>query len=215
MKKLFTAIRKSDLETVKSLIESKPELVNDVAKQPPKKDDGLSALQVALKTGNFEIANFLLDSGANVNYIDRSDINDWNTPVLHDAIIAAVCCCRHNSLVDLGDRVLRSEFSSKEKADASFAVLKRILALGADVKLTESRGTTCVGRLCVTAADSLPSYSWGDHRASKTAEVTAEWKSDLGRIFLLLKEYGADFETERAHYATETEHPLNEFFALV
>ena len=42
MKKLFVAIRNSDLDTVKQLIEKKPELVNCVAKQPPKKDDGQS-----------------------------------------------------------------------------------------------------------------------------------------------------------------------------
>ena len=52
MKKLFTAIRSSDLEMVQQLIEKKPALANCVAKQPPKKDDGQSPLQVALKTGN-------------------------------------------------------------------------------------------------------------------------------------------------------------------
>ena len=39
MKKLFTAIRASDLETLKQIIEKRPELVNCTAKQPPKKDD--------------------------------------------------------------------------------------------------------------------------------------------------------------------------------
>lgn len=37
MKKLFNAIRKSDLNIVKELIEKKPELVNCTAKQPLKK----------------------------------------------------------------------------------------------------------------------------------------------------------------------------------
>ena len=64
MKKLFNAIRKSDLETVRQIILKQPELVNCVAKQPPKKDDGQSPLQVALKTGNNDIAEFLIDNGA-------------------------------------------------------------------------------------------------------------------------------------------------------
>lgn len=34
-KKLFLAIRKNDFETVKALIEKKPELVNCTEKQPP------------------------------------------------------------------------------------------------------------------------------------------------------------------------------------
>ena len=70
MKKLFTAIRTSDLEMVRQIIEKKPELVNCVAKQPPKKDDGQSPLQVALKTGNTAIANYLLDMGADVKALD-------------------------------------------------------------------------------------------------------------------------------------------------
>ena len=70
MKKLFTAIRASNLEMVRQVIEKKPALVNCVAKQPPKKDDGQSPLQVALKTGNIAIANYLLDMGADVNALD-------------------------------------------------------------------------------------------------------------------------------------------------
>ncbi len=81
MKKLFNAIRKSDLETVRQIILKQPELVNSVAKQPPKKDDGQSPLQVALKTGNNDIAEFLIDSGADVNFIeDESCCNEWRTP---------------------------------------------------------------------------------------------------------------------------------------
>ena len=48
MKKLFKAIRNGDFNEVKEIITKKPELVNCVAKQPPKKDDGQSPLQVAL-----------------------------------------------------------------------------------------------------------------------------------------------------------------------
>ena len=106
MKKLFTAIRKKDNETVKALIEKKPELVNCTAKQPPKKGDGQSPLQVALKSGNFEIAEYLINNGADVNFIeDESCANDWRMPALHDAITAAVMCCRHNSRTEIGDKL--------------------------------------------------------------------------------------------------------------
>ncbi len=40
MKKLFSAIRASDLEMVRQIIEKEPELVKCVAKMPPKKDAG-------------------------------------------------------------------------------------------------------------------------------------------------------------------------------
>ena len=58
MKKLFLAIRHNDLQQVKDIISKKPDLVHCTAKQPPKKDDGQSPLQVALKTGNFDIARY-------------------------------------------------------------------------------------------------------------------------------------------------------------
>ena len=57
-RKLFKAIRQKDNDTVWQMIQEKPELVNCAAKQPPKKDDGQSPLQVAIKTHNFEIADF-------------------------------------------------------------------------------------------------------------------------------------------------------------
>ena len=115
MKKLFTAIRHGDIETVKTLIENKPELVNCTAKQPPKKDDGQSPLQVAIKTNNFETANYLLDNGADVNFIESDDsYDDWRMPVLNHAVLTAVINCRHNVKSDLGDTVIFEEFSSKE-----------------------------------------------------------------------------------------------------
>lgn len=87
MKKLFKAIRNNELELVKQLIENKPDLVNCVAKQPPKKDDGQSPLQVALKTGHFEIAEYLIEMGADLNFMeDISCCNSWRAPVIHDAI---------------------------------------------------------------------------------------------------------------------------------
>ena len=50
MKALFTAIRERDTEKITELITQKPELVNCIAKQPPKKDDGQSPLQIAFKS---------------------------------------------------------------------------------------------------------------------------------------------------------------------
>lgn len=64
MKKLFTVIRQGKLDEVKWLIEKKPELVHCVSGPQPKKDHGQSPLQVALKTGKYEIADYLIEHGA-------------------------------------------------------------------------------------------------------------------------------------------------------
>ncbi len=202
---------------MKQLIEKKPELVNCIAKQPPKKDDGQSPLQVAIKTNNFEIANFLLDCGADVNFIEpEGSYDDWRMPVLNFAILATVMNCRHNTKFDSGEKVFFQEHSSKEEADASFEISKRILEMGADTSQKESRGASCVWRLCRSAEDILPSYSWGEHRVFDSAEVTPEWKNDLSRIFMILKNFGADFNDEAIKsYYTETDHPVRPFLLAV
>ncbi len=91
MKKLFIAIRHSDIDTVKEILTDRPELIACTAKQPPKNDDGQSPLQVALKTGNFDIVDYLLELGADVNFMEAEPCcNEWKAPVLHDAINAAI-----------------------------------------------------------------------------------------------------------------------------
>ena len=190
MKKLFTAIRASDLEMVKQIIEKKPELVNCVAKKPPKKDDGQSPLQVALKTGNTAIANYLLDMGADVNFIeDETCCNAWRTPVLHDAINCAVMSCRWNT----DDKYLGfREFSTKERSVEALGVLKKMLDMGADVKALDSYGNSGLNRFALQAKQILPSYNYVEHREGKDRIFTEELHEDLRSVLQALKDAGAD-----------------------
>lgn len=91
MKKMFNAVRHNDLETIKQILEKKPEVIDCVATPPPKKDEGQSPLQVAIKVGNLEIAHYLIDRGADVNHIEPDNGVPWNQsyrcPLLFDAII--------------------------------------------------------------------------------------------------------------------------------
>ena len=61
MKKLFTMIRRGNLEEVAAILDKKPELISCLAKAPPKKDDGQSPLMVAIKSDNLEVGRELLD----------------------------------------------------------------------------------------------------------------------------------------------------------
>lgn len=190
MKKLFTAIRSSDIETVRKIIEKKPALVNCVAKQPPKKDDGQSPLQVALKTGNTAIADYLLDMGADVNFIeDESSCNDWRTPVLHDAINCAVMFCRWNTDDKyMGFRV----FSTKERAAHALGILKRMLDMGADVNALDSYGNSGLNRFALQAKQILPAFNYAEHREEADRIFTEELHEDLWNVLNALKEAGAD-----------------------
>ncbi len=190
MKKLFTAIRASDFEIVRQIIQNKPSLVNCVAKQPPKKDDGQSPLQVALKTGNTAIASYLLDMGADVNFIeDESCCNSWRTPVLHDAINCAVMSCRWNTDNKyMGFRV----FSTKEKAVEALGILKRMLDMGADVNALDSYGNSGLNRFALQTKQILPSYNYVEHREGTDRIFTEELHEDLRSVLQALKDAGAD-----------------------
>ena len=190
MKKLFTAIRASDLETVEQIIEKKPELVNCTAKQPPKKDDGQSPLQVALKTGNTAVANYLLDQGANVNFIeDESCCNQWRTPVLHDAINCAVMLCRWN----INDKYMGFRvFSTKERAEEGLVVLERMLDMGADVNALDSYGNSGLNRFALQAKQILPSFNYVEHCEGSDRVFTDELHEDLKKVLQALKDAGAD-----------------------
>lgn len=192
MKKLFLAIRHCEVETVKELIEKKPELISCTAKQPPKKDDGQSPLQVAIKTGNWEIAHYLLDKGADVNFMESEECcNEFRIPALHDAIMAAV----------LSSRFVRTNFdgkgymqcSTKKRADDSFALLERMVTMGADVNGCDSYGNSALTRAVLDANQILPGYDYLEHKVRDgEPPITKELREDLTRIFNLLLSHGAN-----------------------
>ena len=72
VRRFFLAIRHDDADAVRAMLAEDPSLVNSCALAPPKKDDGQSPLQVALKTGHCAIANLLLDHGADPRFIETS-----------------------------------------------------------------------------------------------------------------------------------------------
>lgn len=183
MKKLFTAIQKNDLQTIKSLLEKDGSLIDSVFSGTPKKFDGQSLLQVALKTASTDVVNYLLDMNADVNFIENeSCANDWRAPVIHDAINRAIMYSRWNVNRDGVIEVFNSEQSAYE----AFGILERIVLLGADVNAKDSYGNAGIDRACLQARQILP-RSNSDDRV-----LTDELKSDLTRIFSLLIENGAD-----------------------
>lgn len=214
MKKLFVAIRKGDIDTVKALIEKKPELISCTAKQPPKKDHGQSPLQVAIKSGNFKIAEYLIDCGADINFMENESCYEWKMPVLQDAIMAAVMSSRWNTNSDMmGFR----EFNSKEKAAAAFHVLKRMIDMGAEVSCLDSYGNSCLMRAILDARQILPTYYYKEDKISDDRIITDELKEDLTQIFDLLLQKGAGVnqidkrsnKTLSEYYAKE---PVAQFF---
>ena len=186
MKSLFLAVRKGDLEKVKQLVNNNKSIVNSIAKQPPKKDDGQSPLQVAYKTGNFDIANYLIDMGADINYIEKKSINEWRAPVIHDAIRATIFSTRYP--VSFGEQ------NSKKQFENAFNSLKKIIKAGANMKAQDSFGNNCAMRAVL------------DARQFNYDEKKKYLIEDLKVIFKLLKQFGVDFNE-----ATNTRESALEF----
>jgi len=204
VKKLFTAIQKNDIETARSLLDKSPDLISCVLKGTPKKFDGQSPLQVALKTSSTEMIELLLTYNPNVNFIeDESCANPWRAPVIHDAINRAIMYSRWNVNRPDGLEV----FNDEKSANDAFAVLKEIIDMGADVNAKDSFGNACIDRACLQARQILP-------RKDDTDRIlTPEIRSDISRIFKLLVENGADMgyiapnafgKTYKEQYENET-----------
>lgn len=204
MKKLFTAIQKNDMETVRNLLDKSPELISCTIKGAPKKYDGQSPLQVALKSSSTEMIELLLTYSPDVNFIeDESCTNPWRAPVIHDAINRAIIYSRWNVNRPDGLEV----FNDENTADEAFTVLKRIIDMGADVNSKDSFGNACIDRACLQARQILPI------KGSTDRIFTPEIRSDISRIFNLLIENGADMcyiapnafgKTYKEQYENET-----------
>lgn len=183
MKKLFTAIQKNDHGTVAALLDKSSELIGCVHQGNPKKFDGQSPLQVALKTADTQTVELLLTYQPDVNFMEQEPCaNDWRAPVLHDAINRAIMSVRWNINRPDGLEV----FNTQAQADDAFAILHRLVELGADVNAKDSYGNACMDRACLQARQILPRPNSDDRL------LTDELRHDLSRIFDLLKQNGAD-----------------------
>lgn len=180
MKKLFKAIRQKDLEEVKSIIDKKPDLVNCVALPPPKKDNGQSPLQVALKIGAYDIINYLIENNADVNFMEADDNGPgFRCPVLHDAIrMVLVSLC----------------YQKFDVSEQGLDITEKLLKHGADPNKIASNGFDALNTAISEAENVLENTSY-----------SASWKKaeqQIVKLFDLLIEYGADFNgwINRGHF---------------
>lgn len=181
MKKLFVLLRQGNLDEVKRIISDKPELLNCVAGPTPKKDHGQSLLQVALKSGNFEIAEYLIDAGIDVNFMEGEDDDPGlRAPVLFDAITAAI-----DSLC-IGQYRTQEEATRKfMESDRALSLMKKIILKGADVNRKTSNGMNAI--------------NWSLHHAGLMGRPSAypnsqeKVREQLTSVLDFLIENGADY----------------------
>lgn len=190
MKKLFTVIRQGKLDEVKNIIERKPELVNCVSGALPKKDHGQSPLQVAFKTGRYEIADYLISHGADINFMEAEDEDPGvRAPVLFDAINATISSLCYRRV---------------EESEMAFSYVKLLIEKGADVNKRASNGY-CAINWAISHAQLIFESS------SIYSEVQVAVRKQLTLILDVLIENGANYVewANRGHYPEPYPGPSN------
>ena len=206
MQKTFQLLRRGDIEAVRQILDRKPEEVNAVSGDKPKRDQGQSLLQVAIKSGHLDIADLLIDRGADLNFIEEpTELNPFCQPVIQTAGGRAVFDCRRMIKRWNGQYEV---YSSKEKADQSFKVFKKMLELGADISQKDSHGGTLLQNILRETKEVLPSYYWKTKETSDNILITDELRHDLNRIYDLLIRYGVTSEEISAYHKI----PLKELY---
>ncbi|GAB5566126.1 MAG: hypothetical protein Wins2KO_31890 [Winogradskyella sp.] len=155
MKKLFAAIRKREINEVSKILNNRPELVNCVAGKTPKKDEGQSPLQVAIKTENNDIAKLLIERGADVRYMETGDNDEWRRPVLHFAVSAVTLNARFGIYVpkySSQNTTGKDYWKTINKPTSTYLscleILKLIISKGAETNCSNNYGVNTLEVLC-------------------------------------------------------------------
>lgn len=134
-------------------------------------------MQVAFKTSNFNIAEFLINQGADVNFKEKSKINEWTAPVLHDCIKATIFNCQTSN---------KTETSSFNKA---FELLQLMLSKNADPNSVDSYGNNCLHRAYLDARQVIQNEYYDQNEAL----------NQLRNVFKQLIEGGANPKLNNEH----------------
>ena len=176
MNKLFKDIRHSDIEAVRAAISKNITVVNEVYNaKTPKKDIGQSPLQVAIKCGEFEIIEFLLEKGADSDFMEDPALVPPHSvcmSVLHDAIIGVFSALCYK------------QYSHSEKY---INLIKMLLENGANPNRKTSSGMLPIG----TAVNEAETILERKNAYPDIQEIT---KKRLFEVLDLLIKYGADKE---------------------
>lgn len=201
MNKLFRDIRHGDLEAVRAIISKNVAAINEVyTGKAPKKDIGQSPLQVAIKCGEFEIIAFLLENGADPDFMENPEVVPPYTvcmPVLQDAITGAFAALCYKQYVHSEKYVRLIKMLLENGANPNRKASSEMLPIGMAVHMAEQV-------LC--RRDAYP-------------DIQETTQKRLFEVLDLLIEYGADKEewlnqnflgiSNKAYYFEEKQYGIN------
>lgn len=183
MQKLFVLLRQGNIDEVKRIITNKPELLSSVSGPKPKKDHGQSLLQVAFKAGKLDIAEYLIEAGIDVNFMEEKDDDPGvRAPVLFDAITAVLMS------LCVGEYRTQEEVAQKFKeSDRALNLMRKMILLGADVNKRTSNEMNAINWSLHHAENIMDSPNGYPYSQEKVRE-------QLSLILDCLIENGADYK---------------------
>ncbi len=195
MKKLFSAIRKKEINEVSKILDKNPELVNCIARGISKQDDGEIPLQTAIKTENYDIAKLLIERGANVKFMETEiEDEEWRKPVLHFAIEAVIANSRDEIYIPKYSPQNKSGFLGLLKKDQwtvkseptknyqeAFKIMKLLIEKGAEIHSTNTTNNYQISAI-EFICNRIENYQF-----DKKRPLVKETLDDLKPIFKLFK----------------------------
>lgn len=201
MNKLFKDIRHSDVDAVRAAISKKIAVVNEVyTAKAPKKDIGQSPLQVAIKCGEFEIIELLLENGADPDFMENPEL------VPPYSVCMSVL---HNAIIGVFSSLCYKQYTSSEQY---VNLIKILLEKGANPNRETSSKVLPIG-MAVHKAEGILC------RKSAYPDIQEIAKNRLFEVLDLLIKYGADKEewlnqdfwgaSNKVHYFEEKNYGVN------
>ncbi len=184
MKKLFTMIRRGNLEEVAKILDKNPALITCTATAPPKKDDGQSPLMVAIKSDNLEVAHLLLDRGADVNFRDApTQPGNESAPIWYNAV--GQCFMRAGNTVS---------DQAKERSKGYFLLLRRLLEMGMDPnqKFTTDRLERNAWQVALDDYEQHARSSYPSYYVEETKQINRQLREMLRAVLDELLAHGVD-----------------------
>jgi len=201
MNKLFKDIRHSDVDAVRVAISKNITVVNEVyTAKAPKKDIGQSPLQVAIKCGEFEIIELLLENGADPDFMENPELVPPHSvcmSVLHDAIIGVFSSLCYEQYISSEKYVNLIKMLLEKGANPNRKTSSKVLPIGTTVRQAE-------GILC---------------HESAYPDIQEIARNRLFEVLDLLIKYGANKEewlnqdfwgvSNKVHYFEEKHYGMN------
>ena len=201
MNKLFKDIRHSDVDAVRVAISKNITVVNEVyTAKAPKKDIGQSPLQVAIKCGEFEIIELLLENGADPDFMENPELVPPHSvcmSVLHDAIIGVFSSLCYEQYISSEKYVNLIKMLLEKGANPNRKTSSKVLPIGTTVHQAE-------GILC---------------HESACPDIQEIARNRLFEVLDLLIKYGANKEewlnqdfwgvSNKVHYFEEKHYGMN------